>query len=63
MCAGQQGGGIAFEVDDFDASVKKLKEQKARFVLDVFSTSVCRIAVIADPDGNGIMIHKRNPKK
>jgi len=57
---GSKGASIAFEVDDLDASVKKLKDQKVPFVLDVFSTSVCSMAVIADPDGNGITIHKRN---
>ncbi len=30
------------------------------FVVDVFETPVCRMAVIEDPDENQITIHKRN---
>ena len=30
------------------------------FVTEVFDTSVCRMAVIEDPDHNRITIHKRH---
>ena len=51
---------LAFEVDDLDATLKHLKERNVKFIAEVFPTSVCRMAVIADPDGNGITIHKRH---
>jgi predicted enzyme related to lactoylglutathione lyase len=57
---GVQGGLIAFEVDDFEAEIKRLEERGVRFVLEPTPTPVCRFAVIADPDGNHLSIHKRN---
>jgi predicted enzyme related to lactoylglutathione lyase len=55
-----KGGAIAFEVDDFDTELMRLKDAGARFVVEPSSTPVCRLAILADPDGNEIIIHKRN---
>jgi predicted enzyme related to lactoylglutathione lyase len=55
------GGGVALEVEDFDAAIAALKEKGVKFYAEPFATSVCRMALIADPDGNSICIHKRNP--
>lgn len=57
---GALGGIIAFEVEDIDVFVNSLKEKSVKFVVDTFSTPVCSIAAIEDPDGNHISIHKRN---
>jgi catechol 2,3-dioxygenase-like lactoylglutathione lyase family enzyme len=57
---GAPGGNIAFEVDDLDASVRSLKQAGVKFLKDVFATPVCRMAIVADPDGNAVIIHKRN---
>lgn len=57
---GAKGASIAFEVDDLDATIKHLKERDVKFIAEVFPTSVCHMAVIADPDGNGVTIHKRH---
>ncbi len=57
---GAKGGVVGLEVDDFDAEIQRLKARQVRFVMEVFATPVCRMAVIADPDGNHITIHKRN---
>ena len=57
---GAKGAVVAFEVADLDAFVKTLKEKSVTFVVDVFETPVCRMAVIEDPDGNHITIHKRH---
>ena len=57
---GAQGAGVGFEVDDLDETIAQLKKANVKFLMDVFQTPVCRMAVIADPDGNGIVIHKRN---
>jgi predicted enzyme related to lactoylglutathione lyase len=54
------GPAIALEVEDFDAAVAKLKEHGVKFVLEPFQSPVCRLAVILDPDGNSLAIHKRN---
>ncbi len=53
------GPSAALEVEDFDAAVAHLREHGVRFVLEPLETPVCRMAVIADPDGNSILAHKR----
>ena len=57
---GAKGAVVAFEVSDLDAFVNALKEKSVTFVVDAFTTPVCRMAVIEDPDGNHIVIHKRH---
>lgn len=53
------GSSVAFEVDDLDATITKLKESDVAFDMDVTDTAVCRMAVVLDPDGSKVMIHKR----
>ena len=53
------GSSVAFEVDDLDAAVAKLKESGVTFDMEVVDTPVCRMAVVLDPDGSKVMIHKR----
>ena len=53
------GGAVAFEVENFDAAVKQLKRHHLPFQLEPHETPVCHMAVVSDPDGNFIMIHKR----
>ena len=55
---GAKGAVVAFEVSDFDAFMHKLKDRAVVFVAEPFDTPVCRMAVIEDPDGNHITIHK-----
>lgn len=57
---GDKGAVVAFEVSNFDAFVQKMKERAVSFVTEAFDTPVCRMAVIEDPDGNHITIHKRH---
>ena len=57
---GAKGAVVAFEVSDLDAFLHKMKERAVSFVAEVFETPVCRMAVIEDPDGNHITIHKRH---
>jgi predicted enzyme related to lactoylglutathione lyase len=54
------GGGVALEVEDFDAAIAALKEKNVTFYAEPFASPVCRMALISDPDGNSICIHKRN---
>lgn len=55
----KHGGCAALEVDDFDAAVQALKGAKCSFVLEPMDTPMCRMAVISDPDGNSLLVHKR----
>ena len=57
-----QGTGAAFEVDDFDDAIRRLKDRHVRFAQEPFETPCCHMAVLQDPDGNNLMIHKLKPE-
>jgi predicted enzyme related to lactoylglutathione lyase len=52
------GGTIAFEVDDLPAMVADLKAKGVAFAAEGIESPVCRMAIIKDPDGNAIILHK-----
>jgi predicted enzyme related to lactoylglutathione lyase len=54
------GPSVALEVENFDEAIEHLRNHGVRFVLEPFASPVCRTAIISDPDGNSIAIHKRN---
>lgn len=54
-----EGGAAALEVEDFDVALASLKEDGVTILHGPFETPVCRMVVIADPDGNAITVHKR----
>lgn len=56
------GPSAALEVADFDAAIATLKTAKVKFVLEPMDSGVCRMATIADPDGNSVCIHHRRAK-
>ena len=56
------GTSVAMEVEDFDAAIRSLREKKARVLDDKVESPVCRMAIVQDPDGNKIIIHKLKPK-
>jgi predicted enzyme related to lactoylglutathione lyase len=53
-----QGSSAALEVEDFDAAIAKLREANVPFAAEAFETPVCHMAVVQDPDGNKLIIHK-----
>jgi predicted enzyme related to lactoylglutathione lyase len=57
-----QGTGAALEVEDFDDTIKHLKDQQVRFTAEPFETPCCHMAVVQDPDGNKLIIHKLKPE-
>ena len=57
-----QGTGAALEVEDFAETINYLKDRKVPFTTEPFESPCCRMAVIADPDGNNIVIHKLKPE-
>jgi predicted enzyme related to lactoylglutathione lyase len=57
-----QGTSAALEVEDFEAAIQKLKSASVHFAAEPFKTPVCHVAVVQDPDGNKLMIHKLKPK-
>jgi len=54
-----EGTCIAFEVDNLDAELARLKSRNVKIHLDATDSPVCRFAIVLDPDGNKVMIHKR----
>ncbi len=57
----QIGPSAGLEVEDFSTAVAELKKRNVPFTTDVMETPVCHLAVVLDPDGNSLFIHKRKP--
>lgn len=51
--------GLILEVEDFAEAIRHIEECGISFALGPFEGPTCSIALIADPDGNTIGIHKR----
>lgn len=58
----KDGASVAFEVEDFDATIAKLKEAGCSFKIEPMDFPTCRMAVVLDPDGSSVGIHKRHAK-
>ncbi len=56
------GTAAAFEVDDFDGYVARMREAGVKFIFEPSDHPGCRSATVADPDGNRVVIHKRKPR-
>jgi predicted enzyme related to lactoylglutathione lyase len=54
------GCSVALEVEDFDAAIAHLRDKAVKFRMEPLQAPTCRMAMIFDPDGNSICIHKRN---
>ena len=52
------GGTIAFEVEDLPALVADLKAKGVAFAVEGIESPVCHMAIVKDPDGNAIILHK-----
>ena len=55
----RDGTTVAFEVDDIDATIARLKERGVSFEMEKIETPVCWMAQFRDPDGNKLVVHKR----
>lgn len=56
------GPAAALEVEEFDPAIEALKQAGVKFLIEAMDTGVCRMAIIADPDGNSLVIHKRHAR-
>jgi predicted enzyme related to lactoylglutathione lyase len=54
------GPSAALEVEDFDAAIGALRAAGVRFMVPPTDSPVCRMAVVLDPDGNSLAIHRRH---
>lgn len=53
------GGGACLELHDLDAAVAHLKSEGVPVVMDIQEFPFCRMALVADPDGNTLALHQR----
>lgn len=54
----KDGPSLALEVADFPAAIADLRAAGTTFLVDAVDSSVCNMAIVADPDGNGLIIHR-----
>jgi predicted enzyme related to lactoylglutathione lyase len=55
------GAMLALEVEDFEQAMADLRAADVSLPLDATESPVCHFAIVRDPDGNALMIHKRKP--
>ena len=55
------GPAIALEFENFDEAVTAVRAAGAKFLIEPTASPGCRLAVVLDPDGNSLALHKRNP--
>jgi predicted enzyme related to lactoylglutathione lyase len=53
------GCSVALEVEDFDAAMAHLRACDVKFRIEPMPTPVCHMAMVYDPDGNTLCLHKR----
>src|SRR5438132_7470126 len=58
----RDGTTVAFEVEDMDAAIAKLKERGVTFDMDKTETPVPGRAQSGDPDGTKLVVHRRTSK-
>jgi predicted enzyme related to lactoylglutathione lyase len=54
---------LALETDDIEAEVARLKEAGVEVVMDVQDNKVCKMAIVKDSEGNGLMLHQIAPER
>ncbi|MBL9192642.1 MAG: VOC family protein [Opitutaceae bacterium] len=54
------GPSAALEVENFDEAIAAAKAAGITFYIEPMDSSVCWLAVVADPDGNAIALHHRH---
>jgi predicted enzyme related to lactoylglutathione lyase len=53
------GAAVAIRVKDVAAARERLEKAGVEFKGDIIDSGVCHIAPFTDPDGNGLMLHRR----
>jgi predicted enzyme related to lactoylglutathione lyase len=54
---------LALETDDIEAEVARLKQAGVEVLMDVRDNKVCKMAIIKDSEGNGLMLHQISPER
>lgn len=56
------GPSAVLEVAEFEAAVGALRGAGVVFVVEPMDSGVCRMAIVLDPDGNAVGVHRRAAK-
>ncbi len=56
-----KGASAALEVENFEEALAVVRAKNIPVVMGPHDFPSCRMVVIADPDGNRLTLHKRNP--
>ena len=56
------GTSVALEMVNFDDTIAELRKANVKFDGEPFETPCCHMAVVQDPDGNKVIIHKLKPE-
>jgi predicted enzyme related to lactoylglutathione lyase len=56
------GGTVAFEVEDLDSLMSRLKAAGVEFKSGVIAGPNCRMAVCIDSEGNSLLLHQLNAR-
>ncbi len=59
--ASADGPSSALEAVDFEETIAALRAAGIFFKMEPFETPVCHMAIVLDPAGNCLIIHKRKP--
>ena len=54
---------LALETDDIEAEVARLKQAGVEVLMEVRDNKVCKMAIIKDSEGNGLMLHQIAPER
>jgi len=54
---------LALETDDIEAEMARLKQHGVEVLMDVRDNKVCKMAIIKDSEGNGLMLHQIAPDR
>ncbi|MCP3982130.1 MAG: VOC family protein [bacterium] len=54
---------LALETDDIEAEVARLKQAGVEVLMDVRDNKVCKMAIVKDSEGNGLMLHEIAPER
>jgi predicted enzyme related to lactoylglutathione lyase len=55
----QPNGIVALAVDDVGEAVEELRRNGVTIAMETIESPVCWMAVVADPDGNQVLLHRR----
>lgn len=60
LTPGEGGVGLSLAVDDVADAIDELRDEGLAVLMEPVDTTVCDMAMVGDPDGNPIMLHRRH---